>query len=94
VGSFPHGATPDGVEDLIGNVWEWTRSPMKSYADASPIPQASPYYVIRGGAFDTPDATATATYRGYLPPAADRAELQKTGFRCAMPLREPARPAR
>jgi len=87
VGSFPHGASPEGVEDLIGNVWEWTGSPMTSYGERAPAPQASSYYVIRGGAFDTPDAAATATYRGYLPPTAARSELQKTGFRCAMPRR-------
>lgn len=24
VGSFPNGATPEGVQDLAGNIWEWT----------------------------------------------------------------------
>jgi iron(II)-dependent oxidoreductase len=26
VGVYPQGATPEGMHDLAGNVWEWTRS--------------------------------------------------------------------
>ncbi len=91
VGSFPRGASPEGVQDLIGNVWEWTRSPMVAYPGGVPEPRFAQYYVIRGGAFNTPDATATAVQRGYNTPAANRADLQFTGFRCAMPLRRAAR---
>jgi serine/threonine-protein kinase len=31
VGAYPKGATPDGVHDLAGNVWEWTRSKWENY---------------------------------------------------------------
>src|SRR4030042_660879 len=31
VGSFPDGATPEGIYDLCGNVKEWTTSTLKPY---------------------------------------------------------------
>ena len=91
VGSYPAGRTPEGVHDLIGNVWEWTMTPMGPYPGGQPIPNLPPgveYYVIRGGAWNTPDSTASPITRGYLPPAGGRADLDKTGFRCVMPARD------
>src|SRR5438093_1103185 len=63
-----------GAVDLIGNAWEWT-------AAAAPDARGQPGHVIKGGAFDTPSANATAAYRAVLPDR--RAWLAHTGFRCA-----------
>jgi formylglycine-generating enzyme required for sulfatase activity/tRNA A-37 threonylcarbamoyl transferase component Bud32 len=82
VGSFPRGQTPEGVQDLIGNVWEWTSSRFRIYGDsARPL---SDLYVIRGGAYNSYDAIATSTFRGRAQPATARENLLSTGFRCAM----------
>jgi formylglycine-generating enzyme required for sulfatase activity/tRNA A-37 threonylcarbamoyl transferase component Bud32 len=81
-GSFPRGNTPEGINDLIGNVWEWTSSPFRSYADTAPA--NSRYYVIRGGAYNTLDRLATNVFRAYAQPTTSRGDLSATGFRCAM----------
>ena len=83
VGSFPRGATPEGLEDLSGNVWEWTSSALVSYPGAPPLPDSmAQYRVIRGGAFDTNDSLAGGWMRGYLKATSPAASLDKTGFRC------------
>jgi serine/threonine protein kinase len=85
VGSFPRGATADGLQDMSGNVWEWTSSAMRAYPGARALSESlSQYRVIRGGAFDTSDSLATGWMRGYLKASALPADLPNTGFRCAL----------
>jgi serine/threonine protein kinase len=51
VGSFPQGATKDGLQDMVGNVWEWTSSKAGFY-DNRPIPSdVRNARVLRGGSF-------------------------------------------
>ena len=88
VGSYPRGATPEGVYDLIGNVWEWTRSPLQAYPGGARMADSlQRFRVIRGGAYNTPEAIATTSRRGYGRPATSRDALGFTGFRCVIPPR-------
>jgi formylglycine-generating enzyme required for sulfatase activity len=52
VGSFPLGATPEGVLDLAGNVWEWTSDTWCDSYDAEPNCDAT-LHVDRGGGWET-----------------------------------------
>jgi serine/threonine-protein kinase len=51
VGSFPQGATQNGVQDMVGNVWEWTSSKPRFYDDSRPLSSVKNARVQRGGSF-------------------------------------------
>jgi sulfatase modifying factor 1 len=56
VGRFPAGATPEGMLDVAGNVWEWTAS--AAMGDG---------YVIRGGSYASQPAYARSTFINAAP---------------------------
>jgi len=82
VGSFADGASPYGVLDMAGNVWEWTSDWYEAYPGSS---YQSPYYgqqfkVLRGGGwFETADFLRTTTRNA----TSDTAANDDLGFRCA-----------
>jgi len=51
VGSFPQGATQKGVQDMVGNVWEWTSSKPRFYDNSRPLSAVKNARVQRGGSF-------------------------------------------
>ena len=78
-GAFRGGASPYGIEDLSGNVWEWTRSlwgknpyptGQKARARREDL-QASQdkARVLRGGAFGDSHGDARCAYRYGLGPS-------------------------
>jgi formylglycine-generating enzyme required for sulfatase activity len=60
VDRYPRGATPDGILDMAGNIWEWTSTRYAEYpydgGDGREERQASGARVLRGGSFLSPGA--------------------------------------
>lgn len=81
VDSFPDGASLGGVQQLIGNVWEWTTTPL----DATSRDNSSDSHalkVIHGGAFNTYfENQATCHFRSGERPLARRNNI---GMRLAL----------
>jgi len=86
VGSYPEGASPYGVLEMAGNVWEWVADRYDvSYYQASPAhnptgPNSGPERVVRGGSWLYPERRIRAAYRNSRAPNFRDGTI---GFRCA-----------
>jgi iron(II)-dependent oxidoreductase len=87
VGAFPQGASPYGLHDVTGNVWEWTASWYKPYpGNERPSENYGEFYrVLKGGSwwdcsFYKCGISAPVYNRGFF---SARVRNDTFGFRCA-----------
>jgi iron(II)-dependent oxidoreductase len=88
VGAYPAGASPLGVRQLIGDVWEWTSSDFTGYPGFAAWPYREysevffgpEYKVLRGGSFAADRVACRGTFRNWDYPI--RRQIF-AGFRCA-----------
>jgi len=77
VGSYPSGASAFGVQDLVGNGWEWTASmfapfpgfaPMASYPEYSADFFDEAHFVMKGASPATPLGHVRRSFRNWFRP--------------------------
>ncbi|WAH97389.1 ergothioneine biosynthesis protein EgtB [Arthrobacter sp. MMS18-M83] len=72
-GSYPCGASPLGVRQLIGDVWEWVSNDFRGYPGFNAFPYqeysevffGSDYKVLRGGSWAVDPAACRGTFRNW-----------------------------
>jgi iron(II)-dependent oxidoreductase len=86
VRAFPTGATPNGISQMTGNVWEWLDDPLATIP-CRPDETFQPWRPLRriiGGAFNTYFPAEATCHFVTGQPELDRCD--NIGFRCAVAL--------
>jgi eukaryotic-like serine/threonine-protein kinase len=89
VGSYPSGASPYGLLDMAGNVWQWVNDWYDAnYYASSPVsnpqgPASGDGRVLRGGAWNVNGYLVLPAYRSVFGPTN---ALNYFGFRCSRSL--------
>lgn len=73
VGAYPAGASPYGVEQLVGDVWEWTSSWLRPWPGFTPMlydTYSAPFFgedyrVLRGGSWAVATSTIRPSFRNW-----------------------------
>lgn len=76
-GAHPEGASDFGIHDLLGNGWEWTRTPFAPFPGFAPMPFYPGYsanffdgkhYVMKGGSPRTAACMLRRSFRNWFQP--------------------------
>ena len=73
VGAYPAGASAYGVEQLLGDVWEWTSSPLRPWPGFTPMlyeQYSRPFFdgdyrILRGGAWSVAASILRPSFRNW-----------------------------
>ena len=77
VGSRPSGASAWGVQELVGNGWEWTATTVAPFPGFEPLPRYPGYsadffdgrhFVLLGGSWATDEALLRPSFRNWFQP--------------------------
>lgn len=92
VDAFPNGQSPDGLLNMAGNVWEWTKDRF-DYDNYGAGPSVNPQgarsggqRVVRGGSWRSDAYSLRVTHRV---PVGEGARFPDLGFRCAYDVPPP-----
>jgi iron(II)-dependent oxidoreductase len=83
VTAHPQAASPYGVQDLIGNVWQWTDEYVDEHTRAA-ILRGGSYYKPAGSLWYFPQAYSLHQHGKYLMMAPGRDRAATIGFRCVL----------
>lgn len=86
VEAHPKGASPFGVMDLVGNVWQWTDEFVDEHTRTA-ILRGGSYYQPQGSEWYFPQAYKLTQHAKYLLMAPSKDRAGTLGFRCVLDAR-------
>ena len=81
---FPKGNTPEGLCDMLGNVWEWCGDWFGAYEAGYRDKRDKMHKVVRGGSWGSNARSVGASRRSGFEPGRRDSDI---GFRCVEELR-------